>query len=296
MAKNTARSNVLLSTFVSLIPELELAGNESKKEDLRSVLLTHAENDNDIVIIHSDEAPVAIELRALKPLSKLGENLAANAQLFYVCMTEITVQKIGYTEALQLLKETPVVPSFKTLDDLNTFIVSEFANFGLETLLDVENLEYSLEKSNELRSPQLNNWLCDIIAQRDVLLLRQRFDNATKAHYDDVVQLYAAVRPLMSELGFPDSLKEHTFSELVVFSPKGWDNAIMPKMEFLAKREAQFKEDAKKQEQLEIIQLASDHPLVLQHSTNVAPSKYKMVAQAALALVVAVLVFNKFIF
>lgn len=296
MAKNTARSNVLLSTFVSLIPELELAGNESKKEDLRSVLLTHAENDNDIVIIHSDEAPVAIELRALKPLSKLGENLAANAQLFYVCMTEITVQKIGYTEALQLLKETPVVPSFKTLDDLNTFIVSEFANFGLETLLDVENLEYSLEKSNELRSPQLNNWLCDIIAQRDVLLLRQRFDNATKAHYDDVVQLYAAVRPLMSELGFPDSLKEHTFSELVVFSPKGWDNAIMPKMEFLAKRETQFKEDAKKQEQLEIIQLASDHPLVLQHSTNVAPSKYKMVAQAALALVVAVLVFNKFIF
>lgn len=296
MAKNTARSNVLLSTFVSLIPELELAGNESKKEDLRSVLLTHAENDNDIVVIHSDEAPVAIELRALKPLSKLGENLAANAQLFYVCMTEITVQKIGYTEALQLLKETPVVPSFKTLDDLNTFIVSEFANFGLETLLDVENLEYSLEKSNELRSPQLNNWLCDIIAQRDVLLLRQRFDNATKAHYDDVVQLYAAVRPLMSELGFPDSLKEHTFSELVVFSPKGWDNAIMPKMEFLAKREAQFKEDAKKQEQLEIIQLASDHPLVLQHSTNVAPSKYKMVAQAALALVVAVLVFNKFIF
>lgn len=296
MAKNTARSNVLLSTFVSLIPELELAGNESKKEDLRSVLLTHAENDNDIVIIHSDEAPVAIELRALKPLSKLGENLAANAQLFYVCMTEITVQKIGYTEAVQLLKETPVVPSFKTLDDLNTFIVSEFANFGLETLLDVENLEYSLEKSNELRSPQLNNWLCDIIAQRDVLLLRQRFDNATKAHYDDVVQLYAAVRPLMSELGFPDSLKEHTFSELVVFSPKGWDNAIMPKMEFLAKREAQFKEDAKKQEQLEIIQLASDHPLVLQHSTNVAPSKYKMVAQAALALVVAVLVFNKFIF
>ena len=296
MAKNTARSNVLLSTFVSLIPELELAGNESKKEDLRSVLLTHAENDNDIVIIHSDEAPVAIELRALKPLSKLGENLAANAQLFYVCMTEITVQKIGYTEALQLLKKTPVVPSFKTLDDLNTFIVSEFANFGLETLLDVENLEYSLEKSNELRSPQLNNWLCDIIAQRDVLLLRQRFDNATKAHYDDVVQLYAAVRPLMSELGFPDSLKEHTFSELVVFSPKGWDNAIMPKMEFLAKREAQFKEDAKKQEQLEIIQLASDHPLVLQHSTNVAPSKYKMVAQAALALVVAVLVFNKFIF
>lgn len=296
MAKNTARSNVLLSTFVSLIPELELAGNESKKENLRSVLLTHAENDNDIVIIHSDEAPVAIELRALKPLSKLGENLAANAQLFYVCMTEITVQKIGYTEALQLLKETPVVPSFKTLDDLNTFIVSEFANFGLETLLDVENLEYSLEKSNELRSPQLNNWLCDIIAQRDVLLLRQRFDNATKAHYDDVVQLYAAVRPLMSELGFPDSLKEHTFSELVVFSPKGWDNAIMPKMEFLAKREAQFKEDAKKQEQLEIIQLASDHPLVLQHSTNVAPSKYKMVAQAALALVVAVLVFNKFIF
>lgn len=296
MAKNTARSNVLLSTFVSLIPELELAGNESKKEDLRSVLLTHAENDNDIVIIHSDEAPVAIELRALKPLSKLGENLAANAQLFYVCMTEITVQKIGYTEALQLLKETPVVPSFKTLDDLNTFIVSEFANFGLETLLDVENLEYSLEKSNELRSPQLNNWLCDIIAQRDVLLLRQRFDNATKAHYDDVVQFYAAVRPLMSELGFPDSLKEHTFSELVVFSPKGWDNAIMPKMEFLAKREAQFKEDAKKQEQLEIIQLASDHPLVLQHSTNVAPSKYKMVAQAALALVVAVLVFNKFIF
>ncbi|NTZ40908.1 hypothetical protein EXW94_25245 [Enterobacter sp. JMULE2] len=296
MAKNTARSNVLLSTFVSLIPELELAGNESKKEDLRSVLLTHAENDNDIVIIHSDEAPVAIELRALKPLSKLGENLAANAQLFYVCMTEITVQKIGYTEALQLLKETPVVPSFKTLDDLNTFIVSEFANFGLETLLDVENLEYSLEKSNELRSPQLNNWLCDIIAQRDVLFLRQRFDNATKAHYDDVVQLYAAVRPLMSELGFPDSLKEHTFSELVVFSPKGWDNAIMPKMEFLAKREAQFKEDAKKQEQLEIIQLASDHPLVLQHSTNVAPSKYKMVAQAALALVVAVLVFNKFIF
>ncbi|ENH3412116.1 hypothetical protein ABWC92_000827 [Escherichia coli] len=296
MAKNTARSNVLLSTFVSLIPELELAGNESKKEDLRSVLLTHAENDNDIVIIHSDEAPVAIELRALKPLSKLGENLAANAQLFYVCMTEITVLKIGYTEALQLLKETPVVPSFKTLDDLNTFIVSEFANFGLETLLDVENLEYSLEKSNELRSPQLNNWLCDIIAQRDVLLLRQRFDNATKAHYDDVVQLYAAVRPIMSELGFPDSLKEHTFSELVVFSPKGWDNAIMPKMEFLAKREAQFKEDAKKQEQLEIIQLASDHPLVLQHSTNVAPSKYRMVAQAALALVVAVLVFNKFIF
>lgn len=296
MAKNTARSNVLLSTFVSLIPELELAGNESNLIDLKSVLLKHADKDNDIVIILSDDGPVAIELRALKPLSILGQNLAANAQLFYVSMIDITVQKIGYVEALHLLKETPFVPMFKTLEDLNDFLVSEFTNFGLETLLDVKNLEYSLEKSNELRNPQLNNWLCDIISQRDILMLRQRFENATKAHYENVGQLYAAVRPLMSELGFPDSLKEHTFSELVVFSPKGWDNAIMPKMEFLSKREAQFKEDAKKQEQLEIIQLASDHPLVLQHSTNVAPSKYKMVAQTALALVVAVLIFNKFIF
>ena len=296
MAKDKARSNVLLTTFVSLVPELELPENKSKLADLKSVLLSNSDKDNDIIIILSDEKPVAFELRTLKPVSILGANLAANAQLFYVCMIDITARKIGYDEALHLLKETPVVPMFKTLDELKGFIVSEFTRFGLETILDVENLEYSLDKSNELRSPQLNNWLSEIIGQRDILLLRQRFDNATKAHYENVGQLYSAVRPLMSELGFPDSLKEHTFSELTVFSPTGWDNAIMPKMDFLSKRENQFKEDAKKQEQQEIIQLALDHPLLQQHNKSAGESMYKRVAKTALAVFVAALFFNKYFF
>ncbi len=43
----------------------------------------------------------------------------------------------------------------------------------------------------------------------------------TKAHYETVDALYAAVRPLMKELGFPDELMLHTFSELSVFDSKG---------------------------------------------------------------------------
>jgi hypothetical protein len=185
---------------------------------------------------------------------------------------------------------------FKKLEDLKGFVVKEFSRFGLEVFLDAENLEYSLDKSNELRSPQLNSWLCEIISQRDVLLLRQRFDNATKAHYEGVDQLYSAVRPLMFELGFPDSLKDHTFSELTVFSPTGWDNAIMPKMEFLAKREIQFKEDAKKQEQQKIIQLPSDHPLFAQQTESRSDRLFKNLGKLAAATFVGVLVINTIFF
>jgi len=296
MAKNKARSNVLLKVFGTLVPELESPGNEKKLDDLKSVLLNHSDKDNDVLVILSDEEPVAIELRTLKPVSILGVNLAANTQLFYVSMIDITVNKIGYDEALHLLKESPVVPMFKTLKDLKGFVVKEFTRFGLEVFLDAENLEYSLEKSNELRSPQLNSWLCEIISQRDVLLLRQRFDNATKAHYEGVEQLYSAVRPLMFELGFPDSLKDHTFSELTVFSPTGWDNAIMPKMEFLAKRESQFKEDEKKQEQQKIIQLQPEHPLFVQHTESRSDRLFKFLGKSAAAIFVGVLVINAFFF
>mgnify|MGYP001289063590 FL=1 len=41
----------------------------------------------------------------------------------------------------------------------------------------------------------------------------------------------------MKELGFPDELMLHTFSELSVFDSKGWDYAIKSKIEFLTKRE-----------------------------------------------------------
>ncbi|MGL9586000.1 hypothetical protein [Escherichia coli] len=128
---------------------------------------------------------------------------------------------------------------FKTLADLDKFLTEEFEKYGLNTFLDVDNLDYSLAKSRELKNDQLIAWVSEIIEKRDKLALRNRFNEVTKAHYETVDAMYEAVRPLMKELGFPDELMLHTFSELSVFDSKGWDYAIKSKIEFLTKREEQ---------------------------------------------------------
>ncbi|RVR00806.1 hypothetical protein EOL34_27125, partial [Enterobacter hormaechei] len=110
-------------------------------------------------------------------------------------------------------------------------------------------------------------WVSEIIVKRDKLALRNRFNEVTKAHYETVDALYAAVRPLMKELGFPDELMLHTFSELSVFDSKGWDHAIKSKIEFLTKREAQYLDDKMKAEKR---QLTIDELLTQANSAKTA--------------------------
>lgn len=45
---------------------------------------------------------------------------------------------------------------FKTLADLDKFLNEEFEKYGLNTFLDVDNLDYSLAKSRELK---MISWL-----------------------------------------------------------------------------------------------------------------------------------------
>ncbi|EBG2148471.1 hypothetical protein FIP36_17145 [Salmonella enterica] len=291
MSKQKTRSKVLLQQFIELCPHLEDNDHVETHKIVHSALLKHAERDNDLIVIFSDDEPVVIELKALKSLALLGANLAAYSSYYHVEMVDINVKKIDFDAALELMKASPKVPMFKSLAELDKFLITEFEKFGLETFLDVENLDYSLEKSNELKNQQLNNWLADIIAKRGKLLLRKRFDEATKAHYETVDELNKAVRPLMKELGFPDDLMEHTFRELTVFDPKGWDNAIKPKIEFLADRENQYLDNIVKEQNRVIIEQS------IQQSINQPKPSGQFgenVAKTIGLFLVVAFVFNKF--
>jgi hypothetical protein len=147
-------------------------------------------------------------------------------------MQQIHVNPIDFEKAYKLLKEAPAIPMFKTLAELDKFLNEEFEKYGLNTFLDVDDLDYSLDKSRELKNDQLIAWVSEIIVKRDKLALRNRFNEVTKAHYETVDALYAAVRPLMKELGFPDELMLHTFSELSVFDSKGWTMLSNLKLNF----------------------------------------------------------------
>jgi len=239
MAKNKARSKALLQSFVDLIPNM---GKEINKK-LFDSLLTYAEHDNDLIVIMNEDGLNIIELNSLKSVSMLAEKLSAYSTYYHVGMQQILVKVIDFETAYTLLKVAPVIPMFKTLTDLDNFLIEEFEKYGLNTFLDVDDLDYSLEKSRELKNDQLIAWVSDVIVKRDKLTLRNRFNEATKAHYETVDAMNSAIRPLMKELDFPDDLMKHTFRELSVFDSKGWDHAIKAKIEFLTKREVQYLDD-----------------------------------------------------
>ncbi|SUI39833.1 membrane protein [Salmonella enterica subsp. enterica] len=244
MSKSKARSKALLLAFADLIPDMDKALNKK----LLDSLIIYSGHDNDLIVILNEDGPTIIELNSLKSVSMLAQKLSAFSKYYHVEMQEIHVKPIDFEKAYNLLKEAPAIPMFKTLAELDKFLNEEFEKYGLNTFLDVDDLEYSLEKSRELKNDQLIAWVSEIIVKRDKLALRNRFNEVTKAHYETVDAMYAAVRPLMKELGFPDELMLHTFSELSVFDSKGWDHAIKSKIEFLTKREAQYLDDKMKAE------------------------------------------------
>ncbi|MGV7963794.1 hypothetical protein QPK13_22835 [Photorhabdus tasmaniensis] len=290
MSKNKARSKALLQCFVDMIPDMDKVLNKK----LLDILLVYAERDNDVIVILNEDGPNIIELKSLKSVSMLAQNLSAYSSYYHVEMVQIEVKKIDFEEAYKLLKASPDVPMFKTLTDLDKFVSEEFEKFGLDTFLDVDDLEYSLEKSRELKNEQLCAWVTEIIVKRDKLSLRHRFNEVVKAHYSTVDAMYASVRPLMKELRFPDDLMTHSFSELSVFDSKGWDHAIKAKIEFLTKREAQYLEDAKKAENLQLVQDS------LLASLNNVPAKAprnwsKMFGYAVFGAVFLMFVVNKLI-
>ena len=55
----------------------------------------------------------------------------------------------------------------------------------------MDNLDYSLAKSRELKNDQLVAWVSEIIEKREKLALRNRFNEVTKAHYETVDAMYA---------------------------------------------------------------------------------------------------------
>ena len=235
MSKSKARSKALLIAFADLIPDMDKVVTKKLFDSLN----VYSGHDNDLIVIMNEDGPTIIELNSLKSVSMLAQKLSAFSTYYHVEMQQILVNPIDFEKAYTLLKEAPAIPMFKTLADLDKFLNEEFEKYGLNTFLDVDNLDYSLAKSRELKNDQLVALVSEIIEKREKLALRNRFNEVTKAHYETVDAMYAAVRPLMKELGFPDELMLHTFSELSVFDSKGWDYAIKSKIEFLTKREEQ---------------------------------------------------------
>ena len=233
MSKNKARSKALHQTFSEIIPEMDKALNKQ----LLEVLMKYTERDNELIVILNEDGPNIIELKSLKPVSLLAEKLSAYSSYYHVDVVELVVKKI------------------------------DFEKYGLNSFLDVDNLDYSLEKASELKNEQLINWVSDIICKREKLTLRKRFDVAVKANYENVEKMYNTIRPLMKKLGFPEDLMTHTFSELSVFETKGWDHAIKSKIETLAKRETQYLDDAAKAENRRLVTEK------LENSLAIAPTK-----------------------
>ncbi|EIC1586295.1 hypothetical protein K9692_003711 [Escherichia coli] len=253
MSANKVRSNTLMNLLSQSYPALLEASHKEINKKLKSTLLKVTERDNDLIVVLSEDKFDLIELKTLRPLSDLSQCIAANNFYFHVDVVEVEIKKIDFNKAVKLMKQTPTIPLTKSLAELDKILVEEFTKFGLDTFLDVENLDYSLEKASELKNDMLYKWVSDIIIKRDRLMLRERFISATNAHYNTVDELYNGVRPLLKELDFPDELMNHSFSELRVFNPKGWDYAIQPRIDFLAKREFQFIEDANKVNNLEVL-------------------------------------------
>lgn len=253
MSANKVRSNTLMNLLSQSYPALLEASHKEINKKLKSTLLKVTERDNDLIVVLSEDKFDLIELKTLRPLSDLSQCIAANNFYFHVDVVEVEIKKIDFNKAVKLMKQTPTIPLTKSLAELDKILVEEFTKFGLDTFLDVENLDYSLEKASELKNDMLYKWVSDIIIKRDRLMLRERFISATIAHYNTVDELYNGVRPLLKELDFPDELMNHSFSELRVFNPKGWDYAIQPRIDFLAKREFQFIEDANKVNNLEVL-------------------------------------------
>ncbi|HCO1310971.1 TPA: hypothetical protein N7L20_003593 [Escherichia coli] len=263
MSKNKARSKALHQTFSEIIPEMDKALNKQ----LLEVLMKYTERDNELIVILNEDGPNIIELKSLKPVSLLAEKLSAYSSYYHVDVVELVVKKIDFEGAYKLLKASPDVPLFKSLTELDKYLVEEFEKYGLNSFLDVDNLDYSLEKASELKNEQLINWVSDIICKREKLTLRKRFDVAVKAHYENVEKMYDTIRPLMKKLDFPEDLMTHTFSELSVFETKGWDHAIKSKIETLAKRETQYLDDAAKAENRRLVTEK------LENSLAIAPTK-----------------------
>lgn len=253
MSANKVRSNTLMNLLSQSYPALLEASHKEINKKLKSTLLKVTERDNDLIVVLSEDKFDLIELKTLRPLSDLSQCIAANNFYFHVDVVEVEIKKIDFNKAVKLMKQTPTIPLTKSLAELDKILVEEFTKFGLDTFLDVENLDYSLEKASELKNDMLYKWVSNIIIKRDRLMLRERFISATNAHYNTVDELYNGVRPLLKELDFPDELMNHSFSELRVFNPKGWDYAIQPRIDFLAKREFQFIEDANKVNNLEVL-------------------------------------------
>ena len=291
MSKSKARSKALLLAFADLIPDMDKAVNKK----LLETLIIYSGHDNDLIVILNEDGPTIIELNSLKSVSMLAQKLSAFSTYYHVEMQQIHVNPIDFEKAYKLLKEAPAIPMFKTLAELDKFLNEEFEKYGLNTFLDVDDLDYSLDKSRELKNDQLIAWVSEIIVKRDKLALRNRFNEVTKAHYETVDALYAAVRPLMKELGFPDELMLHTFSELSVFDSKGWDHAIKSKIEFLTKREAQYLDDKMKAEKR---QLTIDELLTQANSAKTAkePRPFgQTFCFAVLGMMSLMFIVNKFI-
>lgn len=253
MSANKVRSNTLMNLLSQSYPALLEASHKEINKKLKSTLLKVTERDNDMIVVLSEDKFDLIELKTLRPLSDLSHCIAANNFYFHVDVVEVEIKKIDFNKAVKLMKQTPTIPLTKSLAELDKILVEEFTKYGLDSYLDVENLYYSLEKASELKNDMLHKWVSDIIVKRDRLMLREKFISATNAHYNTVDELYNGVRPLLKELDFPDELMNHSFSELRVFNPKGWDYAIQPRIDFLAKREFQFIEDANKVSNLEVL-------------------------------------------
>lgn len=253
MSANKVRSNTLMNLLSQSYPALLEASHKEINKKLKSTLLKVTERDNDLIVVLSEDKFDLIELKTLRPLSDLSQCIAANNFYFHVDVVEVEIKKIDFNKAVKLMKQTPTIPLTKSLAELDRILVEEFTKYGLDSYLDVENLYYSLEKASELKNDMLHKWVSDIIVKRDRLMLREKFISATNAHYNTVDELYNGVRPLLKELDFPDELMNHSFSELRVFNPKGWDYAIQPRIDFLAKREFQFIEDANKVSNLEVL-------------------------------------------
>lgn len=291
MSKSKARSKALLIAFADLIPDMDKALNKK----LLDALNIYSERDNDVIVIMNEDGPTIIELNSLKSVSILAQKLSAFSTYYHVKMQQIHVNLIDFEKAYMLLKKSPAIPMFKTLADLDKFLNEEFEKYGLHTFLDVENLDYSLDKSRELKNDQLIEWVSEIIEKREKLALRHRFNAVTKAHYETVDEMYAAVRPLMKELGFPDELMLHTFSELSVFDSKGWDYAIKSKIEFLTKREEQCLDYQMKAEkrQATVDELTSQ---ITNAKTVKAPRSFgQLFSFAVIGMMALMFVVNKFI-
>ncbi len=248
MSKNQERINVILS-FIESETETKIEQEDAKKISLEILnCVTHSGPNSEFLVCLTAFDVKLIQLKSLISVSSLGNVIALNTKVLHVNWASVEAKLIDLDEAVKMLKKTPFIPMTKTKKSFDESIVEAFTKFGLETFLDVEDLHFSLEKAKEINNEVLVEWINDIIQKQRKFVLRELFDKAANAHYDDLQEFYDAVRPLMCALGVPDELNEHSFSELCVFSTKGWDYTVVGKIDFLSKREAKFIEEKLKLE------------------------------------------------